>query len=134
MSASLLAWYAALTAAAAWAAKAVAIGLAGGLDRSALEGPLFLLGLLAALVGAGALGAALADGRGMPQRAAVVVVAVVAVTFLAAVTAAIFAALAPSDPGWVWSELNLWVIATLLVVAAAVVRRQPVPGREPAGA
>jgi hypothetical protein len=55
------------------------------------------------------------------------VLAILAVTLVAGVTAATFAALAPSDPGWAWSEVNLWILAAVLVVAAAAVwRRQRV--------
>jgi fucose 4-O-acetylase-like acetyltransferase len=125
MSAARLGLYSALGAAAAWAAKALAIGLVGGLERSVVEGPLFLLGLLFALVAAGALGAAVAHTRGTPHRVVAAVLAIVAVTVLAAAMASAFAAVAPSDPGWAWSEVNLWVVAASLVAAAtAVWRRQ----------
>lgn len=125
MPASRIALYAAIGAAVAWAAKAVAIGAAGGLDRSALEGPLFLLGLVSGLVGAGALGVALTVGRPLWQRVAASALGIVVFLLVVAVTASAMAALTPADPGWVWSEVNLWVSAVLLVVAALVVSRSP---------
>ncbi len=44
------AYVAALATVALWTAKAIAIAVAGGLGKSPLESPLFLLGLLACVV------------------------------------------------------------------------------------
>ena len=50
MSASRLAVLAAIASVVAWRLKAVAIAIAGGLDKSPLESPLFVLGLVAIVV------------------------------------------------------------------------------------
>ena len=63
MTAGRLALVGAASAVVFWALKAIAIGVAGGLDKSPLESPLFLAGLVSALVGAGALGAWVLAGR-----------------------------------------------------------------------
>jgi hypothetical protein len=63
MTARRVAMLAAAVAVVAWAAKAIAIWIAGGLDRSALEGPLFLAGFLSLLAAVAAVGVALAAGR-----------------------------------------------------------------------
>jgi hypothetical protein len=49
-----------LAAVAAWGIKAVAIGVAGGLEKSPFEGPLFRIGLLALVVAFAAAGVAAA--------------------------------------------------------------------------
>ena len=67
-----------------WTAKAVAIGSAGGLNRSPLESPLFLLGLACCLVASAATGVAVARrptmwGRTLSAAGGIVVGALVAV-------------------------------------------------------
>ena len=117
MSTSRIAWIGALGSVIGWGAKAVAIGIAGGLGKSPAEGPLFAVGLLSALVGAGALGAALAHARPTWQRRLAAVGGVVVLMLIAAVCAALAAALQPDDAGWVWGEVNLWVGALVLLGA-----------------
>ena len=118
MSAGRVALIAAVCAVVTWTAKAVAIGLAGGLDESPAEGPLFLLGLLAAAVGAAALGAALAVGRSVAVRAIAGVAGVVTLLLVIIGGGAVAGAVQPADPSWVWAEVNLWVAALLLLGAA----------------
>jgi hypothetical protein len=98
----------------AWTAKAVAIGLAGGLDRSPLEGPLFLLGLVSFVATVVLLALALTAGRPPVVRAVAVLVGVVAGAGFSIVTNAVLTAVRPADPSWVWSEVNLWVGAALV--------------------
>jgi len=105
-----------------WAAKATAIGVAGGLDKSPLEGPLFVAGLLSALVGAAALGAWLLAGRPVWLRTLGALGVMVLVVLSAGVGGAVAAALQPAEPGWVWGEVNLWVSAVVLAVAVLVQR------------
>jgi len=109
-----------------WAAKATAIGIAGGLDKSPLESPLFVAGLLSALVGAGALGAWLLAGRPTWVRALGALGVIVLVVLSAGIGGSVAAALQPDDPSWVWGEVNLWVSAAVLA-AAVLVQRSRAP-------
>lgn len=111
-----------------WAAKAIAIGIAGGLDKSPLEGPLFLAGLLSALVGAAALGAWLLAGRPTWVRALGALGVIVLLVLSAGVGGSVAAALQPAEPGWAWGEVNLWVSAALLAVAVLVQRSRAQTG------
>jgi hypothetical protein len=122
MSAYRVAFVGAVCAVVAWAAKATAIGLAGGLDRSPAEGPLFLIGLVSALVGAGALGAGLAFGRSPATRVLAGAATIVALVLTAGVSSFVAALLQPADPSWVWGEVNLWVSALALLTAVLVWR------------
>lgn len=122
MNSSRLAVIAALACIGAWTAKSVAIGVAGGLDRSPLEGPLFLLGLLAFLVAVGALCLALTPGRPAGIRVLAVVVGVVVAAGFSLGTNALVTTVRPADPSWVWSEVNLWVGATVLLALVARLR------------
>lgn len=116
-TAARVALVAALGAAGLWAAKAVAIGLAGGLDRSPAEDPLFFTGLLCALTSAFALTLDLTRGRATWLRATALVAVVPVVGVVVGVTDAAVRALAPDD-SWVWSEASLWLTAAVLVLAA----------------
>ena len=114
-----------------WTAKAVAIGIAGGLDRSPLESPLFLLGLLCCIVAAAATGIAVARrptalGRTLSAAGGIVAGALVAVAVNAVV-----AAVAPPSPGWVWEEVNLWAMALILLAVNLLLlpRRSQAEGR-----
>lgn len=121
MTAARLAQIGSVGAVLAWAAKAVAIGIAGGLDQSPAESPLFLLGLVLALVGAAALGAAVTAGRSTLVRAVAAVAVVVPLLLVTVLAGAISGALQPdTDPHWVWGEINLWVSALVLLAAVAV--------------
>lgn len=55
-------------AVAAWALKATAIAVAGGLDQSPFEGPLFGLGLILLLTAFAATGLAITTGRRTGMR------------------------------------------------------------------
>jgi hypothetical protein len=126
MTAGRVALLGAIGAVVFWAAKATAIGIAGGLDKSPLESPLFLAGLISALAGAGALGAWVLAGRATWLRVLGAVVAIVLVVLSAGVGGSVAAALQPEDPGWVWGEVNLWVSAAVLA-AAVLFQRSRAP-------
>lgn len=117
MSVSRVAVLAAMISVVAWGFKAVAIGVAGGLDESPLEGPLFVLGLIALVVAFAALGVAVLAGR---SRALMVIGAVVgiligfALTMLASVVAD---SVIPDSAGWVQAEAGLWFSALLALGA-----------------
>lgn len=109
----------------AWTAKALAIAAAGGLGRSPIEGPLFLLGLGLAVVAAVVTGLALSSGRRPLVRTLAVVAVVAVVSVLGTVAQLAAQALQPARPGWVWGEVNLWVVAlALLVLSLLAVRRR----------
>jgi hypothetical protein len=100
-----------------WGVKALVIGLAGGLDKSPLEGPLFMIGFLLFVSGVIAIGLAVTAGRGVAARVlgAVAAFAVTAAVFLG--VDSVVAGLAPeNDPHWVWAEVQLWIVS---VAAAA---------------
>lgn len=117
MPALRIARLAAVAALVAWLLKAVAIGVAGGLDQSPLEGPLFLVGLLLFVTAVVAFAVAVTAGRPIAVRVGSVAVAVVASLVLTASLVAV-GGLLPESAGWVRSELNLWVVSTLIVVLA----------------
>lgn len=123
MSAGRIAFVAAIATVAFWGAKAVAIWSAGGLDRSALEGPLFVLGLISLIVTLAALGAHLARSRPAWQRvASAILVAVVGgVVFLLVEDGA--GELIGEEAGWVQEEIGLWVAALLILVVTVFATR-----------
>lgn len=109
-----------------WTAKAIAIAIAGGLDLSPLEGPLFLLGMLACLVTAAVTGMALAQGRGTLARVLAAVAGVAAAAVFGAVVSVLVSLVEPAGAGWVWGEINLWVLMlALLGLTAALHARSP---------
>jgi hypothetical protein len=111
-------------AAGLWAVKSVAIGLSGGLGRSPFEGPLFLAGLVCAVVGAVTLGVAVSRGRGLLSRIATAVGVLVVLAAVCLLGQALIGGVEPANPGWVWSELNLWLTAALLVAASVAHARR----------
>ncbi|HET9861362.1 MAG TPA: hypothetical protein VFQ19_16410 [Nocardioidaceae bacterium] len=126
MSAKRLAVIAAAAAALVWAAKAVAIGLAGGLDKSPAEGPLFFLGLLCFVVAGCAFGAALTTGRPVAVRVLGVIAVAVVVLLLSQIVGAVVATFAPpeNEAHWVWAEVELWIGALVLLGATAAFARR----------
>lgn len=126
MTSSRIAAVAAVAAAVAWTCKSIAIGVAGGLGRSPLESPLFLLGLICAVVAATALGWTMRRGRAPALRTVGAFLALVAMVALGLLVDAGLSALHPESPTrhWVFAELGLWVsVATVLTVAVVVDRR-----------
>ena len=109
---------AATTAVVAWAAKAVAIGTAGGLNKSPFEGPFFLVGLAAFVVAVSVLGVSLAGHHGWLARIGAVVAAIVGTVVVTALTGIAVDALVPSDH-WAFYELNLWLISTGVLAVGA---------------
>ncbi len=121
MNSSTIALYAAVATAASWTAKSLAIGTAGGLDKSPLEGPLFFAGLVCCTVAALALGVSLTRGRGTWLRAVAGVVGfVVFFLFAQLLDTAVDQIIggAEADRHWVWAEVSLWVSAVLVLTLA----------------
>jgi hypothetical protein len=120
-----IALWAALAAAASWAAKSIAIGIAGGLDKSPLEGPLFFAGLVFFIVAVVSLGVALTAGARPWLRVAAGVGAFAAGFALTVIVDSLVTALYSSgaDRHWVWSEVNLWVSGIIALAIAFAVNR-----------
>ena len=129
MNSRRIALWAAIAAATAWTAKSVAIGVAGGLDKSPLEAPLFFLGLISFVVAAVTLGIALTTSRRTWTRIAAGVGAfVVGFAFTLVVDAGVGAiASSGADRHWVWTELNLWVVALVALALAVALNRPRLP-------
>jgi hypothetical protein len=111
-----------------WGVKALVIGLAGGLDQSPLESPLFFLGLVLYVSGLIAIGLAVTAGHSVAVRIVGAVAAVGAgfVAFL--VVDAIVAGMAPeTDPHWVWAEAQLWISSVATAAAWFVLRNRAAP-------
>jgi hypothetical protein len=117
---------AAVAAVVLWGAKAVAIGVAGGLDRSPFEGPLFALGLLAILVACAATGAAATAGRALWIRILAAALALIIGLAVAILSDTASGALVPETAGWVSEEAGLWVSGLItLALVLFVTRRIP---------
>lgn len=101
----------------AWALKALAIWNAGGLDRSALEGPLFALGLLLVVGAFAALDAALAGGGPFRRVVAAIGGALAGLAWVIVIESLV-GGLAPDSWGWVQEEVGLWTAAVLAFLLA----------------
>lgn len=112
-----------------WTAKAIAIALAGGLGRSPGEGPLFLLGFVACLTATVLTGMAIARRHSASGHVLAALSAVVIMGVYGVLEGSLISAVQPPHPGWVWGELNLWVLMlTLLAVAAVHAKVAHLPG------
>ena len=134
MTANRVAAIAAVSAAVIWAAKAIAIWIAGGLNKTPLEDILFFLGFGAILVAFVALGVAAARRRSAGVRVVAGVVGlVVGVVALAAVEDGV-GGVVPESAGWVADEVGLWVaVAATAAIALVWLRlRETRPAGQPA--
>ena len=119
MTASRLAVVAAIVSVVAWGLKAVAIGVAGGLDESPLESPLFVLGLVAIVVAFAPLGVAVARERPLAFKVIGGVVGVLIGFGLSMLASVVAAAVIPDSAGWVQAEAGLWFSALLALGVTA---------------
>lgn len=110
--------------AALWAAKSVAIGTAGGLGRSPAEDPLFFLGLGASLVAVTCLILAWTWGWSRRVRLLAALAGLPLVFLLTVAIQAVVRLVEPDEPGWPWAEINLWVVAAVVLGLAVAVRRR----------
>ncbi len=120
MNTSRIAVIASVLAAVFWAAKAVAIGAAGGLGRSPAENPLFFLGLTSCVVAVVTLAVCATPRRAWWVRSAVGVAVVLGLFVVVGLIDSAAHAVVDGDH-WVLTELNLW-IAALVVLGVSVVR------------
>ncbi|MFZ5845999.1 MAG: hypothetical protein ACOYX5_01305 [Actinomycetota bacterium] len=126
-----IALFAALAAATFWAAKATAIGVAGGPGKSPFEDILFLAGLLSFGVAAVALGiAATPAARPWLRALAGLGVFILGFAFGQGVNALV-GALHPDggERHWVWTEFNLWVAAVVVLAIVVPLNRTGDPRR-----
>ncbi|MPZ93807.1 MAG: hypothetical protein GEU96_02590 [Propionibacteriales bacterium] len=119
MTASRLAVLAAITSLVAWGLKAVAIWVAGGLDESPLESPLFVLGLAAIVVAVVSLGVAVARERPLAFKVIGGVVGLLIGVALSSLASFVAAAVIPDSAGWVQEEAGLWLSALLALGVTA---------------
>lgn len=119
MSASRLAVLAAIASVVAWGLKAVAIGVAGGLDESPLESPLFVLGLVAIVVAFASLGVAVVRERPLAFKVIGGVVGLLIGFGLSMLASVVAEALISDSAGWVQAEAGLWFSALLALGVAA---------------
>ena len=127
MKTTRIAWCAAVAAVTFWSVKAVAIGVAGGLDKSPLEAPMFFCGLVSFIVAVVSLGVAL-TGRSRIWVKVVggIAAAAVGIVFTSIVDGAFNAFREPGpERHWVWTETNLWVVSlTVLALTWALDARR----------
>ena len=116
MSASRLALLAAIAAAVAWGLQAVAIGTAGGLDRSPFESPLFGLGLAAFVVAFVSLGVAATRARSVAVRIIGGLAGAVIGFAFSMLASFVAGSVVPESAGWVREEAGLWFSALLALV------------------
>ena len=124
MTASRIAWYAAIATAVVWAMKALAIWEAGGLGQTSLEDAGWAVGTLLFVVAWAALGVTFAARRPIWLRivASIAGVGLGFVLFMALDSAA---DALPDSIGWVQEEAGLWAVA-LVTLALAWRQRRPV--------
>lgn len=111
-----------------WGVKALVIGLAGGLDKSPLESPLFILGLVLYVLGVIAIGLAVTAGRSVVVRilGGIGALALGFAAFLAIDT--IIAGMAPdTDPHWAWAEAQLWISSVATAALWFALRNRAAP-------
>ena len=123
MTASRLAWYAAIATAVAWALKALAIWEAGGLGKTSLEDVGWAVGTLLFLVTWATLGFAFADGRAVWLRVTAAAVGVV-LGFALFIALDGAADVLPESTGWVHEEAGLWAVALVTLAVAWWQRRR----------
>ena len=125
MNSRRIALWAAVAAAVSWTAKSVAIGVAGGLDKSPLEAPLYFAGLISFVVAIVALGFAAISGARTWVRVLAGAGAFVTGVALTIVVDAVVGAFSSStgERHWVWTEFNLWVVSLTALTVALLLNR-----------
>ena len=108
-----------------WALKAIAIAVAGGLDKSPAESPLFMLGFILFVIAWVAFGVALTAGRGTAIQVAGAVGGLIVGGLLFVLVEDPVGRLVPDSAGWVKEEAGLWVISVLTAVAVLAWSRRP---------
>jgi hypothetical protein len=121
MNLSRSALVASITTVALWTVKAGVIAVAGE-GNSVFESILFLLGLLACVVTGVLVGAAAFAHRSLRWRVLGAVLSFVAASVVGTLVQLVVVAVQPVHPGWIYGEINLWVIMLGLLAAALWIR------------
>ena len=130
MKSTRVALVAAVAAVTFWTIKSVAIGVAGGLDKSPLEGPMFICGLVSFIVAVVSLGVALpAAARTWVRVISGLGAVVVGIAYTTLVDELVNAYREPGpDRAWAWTEVNLWVVSlTVLALTWTLAARRDAP-------
>ena len=117
VTAARIAWYGALATATVWALKALAIWIAGGLNKTGLEDAGWIVGTLLFLATWVTLGFAFASGRAIWVRV-IAAVAGLLVGFVVFIVLDGAADLLPDSVGWVEEEAGLWAAAVVTLAFA----------------
>lgn len=118
MNTTRIAVIAATAAVVSWTLKSVAIGTAGGVNKSPLEGPFFFLGFLCFVVAVCSLALSIVGRREWWAKGAAVAGAVVVVAAGVVLSGIAVDTLATTDH-WVWGEMSLWLPALALLAGCA---------------
>jgi len=117
----------AAASAVSWAAKALIFGLTGATDSITVD-VLFLFGLVSQFGALVLLMLTWTRNRGRVTRILAGVYAVPLGVALAMVTNTMIGAVEPANSHWISGELNLWLSAAAVLVAAFVTARRVVAG------
>lgn len=132
MNTSRIAVIAAATSLVAWLAKATSTGVAGGPGRTPWEEVFFFVGLITQLVAFVAIILTLTRSRGVAMRLGAVVGGAVLVFGFVTVFQLVIERVQPADASWVWGEINLWVVAALLLGLAVLAHQRATSHTVPA--
>lgn len=132
MTTSRIALIAAATSLLAWLAKATATGAAGGPGRTPWEDTFFFVGLAAQLVAFVAVALALTGSRPLGVRLGALLGGAVLVFGFVTVFQLVIERVQPADASWVWGEINLWVVAALVLGVAVLAHRRAATAAVPA--
>ena len=124
MTTSRIALIAAATSLVAWVAKAMAIGAAGGPGQTPWEDTLFLMGFVTQLVAFVAVALALTGSRPVAVRLGALIGGAALVFGIVTVVQLVIERVQPADASWVWGEVNLWVVAALMLSLAVLAHRR----------
>lgn len=101
----------------------------GGPSKSVFNSIFFFMGIIAMLTAVVCVGLSKTRGRRTPIR---VLVAIGGVLAMLVVTVAVNVAVAlgqPTDPGWAWGEVNLWIVVTVVFALSLSESRRQQPSR-----
>ncbi|USQ75596.1 hypothetical protein [Ornithinimicrobium cryptoxanthini] len=132
MTTSRIALIAAATSLVAWIAKATAVAAAGGPGRTSWEDTLFFVGLATQLIAFVAVVLSLTGSRPVVVRLGALLGGAVLVFGLVTVLQLVIERVQPADASWVWGEINLWVVASLLLGLAVLAHQRATSHTVPA--
>ncbi|WP_162802913.1 hypothetical protein [Ornithinimicrobium avium] len=116
--------------------KDLVMAAAGGVGRTWWENPPFYIAFVLALVSLVLTGLVACRGRTWIARLGLVLVMLLFCAAAAGVGVLVVGVVQPADPGWIWGELNLFMLPLSALALALVLPRWPVaqlPGRAGTG-